>query len=180
MENNKRENMRQLKQKDVKPIREQLIKKEGGVCPVSKLDITCGDACLDHAHEDSLHPDSETVEGQVRGVLHKYANALEGAWRSKFRRSGLNGYMSFEEALINMHYYLMNNRELYLHPSHAPGPRKLMKSSFNDLKRAIIGANKFLEKPIKVPDFPKSGRCTKRICELFDMFGIYPKYYGKK
>ena len=176
--NKKGETLKQMKQKDVKPLREELIKKEGGKCPVSGLDITNGDACLDHAHEHSQV--SETVEGQVRGVLHKYANSLEGAWRSKYRRSGLADFITFEELLLNMYTYLTENRELYLHPSHAPGPRKLMKSSYRELEREVKKANQYLEKPIKMPEYPKSGRCTKKLCELFEKFGIYPRYYAKR
>jgi len=169
--------LKQLKQKDVKPLREELVKKVGGKCPISGLDITNGDACLDHAHENSEF--SETIEGQIRSVLHKYANSLEGAWRSKYRRSGLKDVITFEELLINMYIYLTQCREPYLHPSHAPGPRKIMKSSYNELSRAIKNANKYLNKPIKIPPYPKSKRLTKRLKELYDIFGIYPKYYNK-
>jgi len=168
--------MKQLKQKDVKPLREELTKKEGGFCPVSGLDITDGSACLDHSHEDSKF--SETIEGQIRGVLHKFANSLEGSWRSKYRRSGLSGYITFEELLLNMYTYLMESRELYLHPSHAQKPRKLMKQSYNKLTKEVKHANGYLKKPIKIPDYPKSRRLTKRLKELYEQFGIYPEYYS--
>jgi hypothetical protein len=72
----------------------------------------------------------------------------------------------------------MESREPLLHPSHAPKPRKLMKSSYNELKREIKKANHFLSKPLKMPDYPKSKRLTKRLKELYEQFAIYPKFYG--
>ena len=168
--------MQQLKQKDIKKIRDELVKHNDGKCPVSGLDISNGDACLDHAHQDSEI--SETVEGQVRGVLHKFANSLEGSWRARYLRSGLANEITFEELLINMYTYLMEYREPMLHPSHAQKPRKLMKSSYNELKREVNNANRYLKRKIKMPDYPKSKRLTKKLKELYEKFGIIPKYYS--
>jgi len=171
--------MKQLKSTEIKEVRERLAKKTNQKCPITNLDISNGTAALDHAHEHSLHPKSETVEGQVRGTIHKYANSLEGQMRSKFRRSGLAQVISFEEFLFNLYTYLMDFREPLLHPQHAPKKPKLMKSSYNDLAREIKNANTYLAKPIKIPPYPKSKRCTKRLKELYEQFKIYPKFYTK-
>jgi len=171
--------MKQMKSTDTKEIREHLAKKTNGICPITGLDVSNGDGCLDHAHEASEHPLSETVEGQIRGTIHKYANSLEGQMRSKFRRSGLAQIMCFEDFLLKLHHYLMDFREPLLHPTHAPKKPKLMKSSYNELVREIKNANFYLKKPIKIPDYPKSKRLTKRIKELFEQFKIYPRYYTK-
>ncbi len=170
--------MQQLKQKDVKSIREEIAERQGGLCPVSGLDVSNGDAALDHAHSASDF--TETVEGQVRGVLHRFANSLEGSMRSKYRRSGLAQHITFEEVLLNLYMYLMEYRLPLLHPSHAPRPRKLMKQSYNKLAKEVKGANKYLKKPIKMPDYPKSRRLTKRLKELYEQFGLYPEYYGTR
>jgi hypothetical protein len=171
--------MKQMKQAEIKEIRERLAKKNNYLCPITNLDISNGDAALDHSHQDSTHPLSETVEGQVRGTIHRFANSLEGSMRSKFRRSGLASVMSFEEFLLNLYNYLMDYREPLLHPQHAPRPKKLMKSSYNELKREILKANHYLNRPIKIPPYPKSKRLTKRLKELFEQFKIYPRYYTK-
>ena len=62
---------------------------------------------------------------------------------------------------------------------HTTKPRKLMKSSYNELKREIDKVNKYMKKPIKIPNYPKSKRLTKRLKELYEQFGIYPRYYSK-
>ncbi len=169
--------MKQLKKSDIKEVREQLARKTNNLCPISGLDISNGDAALDHSHENSLY--TETIEGQIRGTIHKYANSLEGQMRSKYRRSGLAKSISFEEFLFNLYNYLMNFREPMIHPMSAPKAEKLMKSSYNELMKEINNYNRYLAKPIKMPCYPKSKRLTKRLRELFDQFKIYPRYYSK-
>ncbi len=171
--------MKQLKHSDIKQIRELLAEKTEFICPISGLSLLDGSAALDHSHQDSDHPASETIEGQVRGTIHKYANSLEGQMRSKFRRSGLAKVISFEEFLLNLYTYLMDFREPMIHPMSAPKSKKLMKSSFNHLVREINNYNCYLEKPIKIPPYPKSKRLTKRLKELYDKFGIDPRFYTK-
>ena len=169
--------MRQLKGKDIKGIREELWEKNDHVCPVLLIEIDKCDLNLDHAHQDSLV--SETVSGQIRGSIHKFANSLEGSLRSKYRRSGVARYITFEEFLYNLWNYLMNNREPLLHPQHQPKAKKLMKSSYNELAREIKNCNEHLKKPIKIPVYPKSKRLTKKLGELFEKFAIVPRYYTK-
>jgi hypothetical protein len=166
-----------MKQTEIKELRERLLKKNDGCCPILEIPLDPSDSALDHAHEASKC--SETVEGQIRGTIHKFANTLEGQMRSKYRRSGVAKYISFEDFLFNLHSYLMNSRELYLHPSHQAKPRKLMKSSYNDLKREITKANTYLKKPIKIPDYPKSKKLTKKLKDLYEQFAIYPRYYNQ-
>ena len=169
--------MQQLKQKDVKKIREQLLGKQDGKCAIMDLVIDPSDAALDHAHEASEYTDLR--EGQIRGVLHKFANSLEGQMRSKYRRSGCARFISFEEFLLGLYNYLTSDGYPLLHPSNSPKPRKLMKSSYRELEREIKKINKYNKKQIKFPPYPKSGICTKKLCELFDQVKIYPKYYNK-
>ncbi len=171
--------MKQLKHKDIKEIREMLCEKVDWICPVSGLDLRNGNATCDHSHEDSTHPNSETVEGQVRGPLHRFANSLEGQMRAKFRRSGLAKEISFEEFLFNLYNYLMDFREPMIHPMSAPKHNKLTKRSYNKLAKEIKQTNEYLTKKIKLPPYPKSKRLTKKLKELYDKFGIYPEYYTK-
>lgn len=168
--------MKQLKQKDIKQVREELLKKNNYICPILKIPLDPKDAALDHSHQDSEV--SETKEGQIRSTIHKYANSLEGVMRSRYRRSGVSQWISFEEFLLNLYNYLMEYREPMLHPSHAPKPRKLKKSSYNKLVKEIKECNQYLKKPIKIPPYPKSKRLTKRLKELYEQFGIYPEYYS--
>lgn len=169
--------MQQLNQLDVKQYRKEILELQGGICPILQEEIQEGYACLDHAHEDSLY--SETQKGQIRGVLNRYANSLEGSMRARFKRSGLSNIITFEEFLINLYTYLVDHRYPLLHPSNKPRTRKLQKRSYQELKREINEVNKYLDKPIKMPDFPKSGRLTKRLKELYHRFGLTPKFYAK-
>jgi gas vesicle protein len=167
--------LKSMKQEDIKALREQLLKANGYKCRCSGLPLNPEDAALDHAHQSSDY--TETQEGQVRGVIHKFVNSIEGQWRSKYLRSGLKDMITFEELLLAMYEYLMTAREPYLHPSANPKPRKLMKSSYNQLKKEIEQVNKHLHKQIKIPPYPKSQRLTKRLKELFEQFDIEPKFY---
>lgn len=169
--------MKQLNQKDIQEIRQEILEKQKYTCPILKVEIPVGFACLDHAHEESEF--SETKNGQIRGVLHKYANSLEGVFRSRFKRSGVANLITFEEFLLNLHIYLMEHRHPLLHPTNKPRTRKLQKRSYQELKREILEVNKFLNKPIKIPPYPKSGRLTKTLKNLFEQFGLIPMYYAK-
>ena len=57
--------------------------------------------------------------------------------------------------------------------------RKKIQREVNQLKREVEKCNKFLLKPMQIPIFPKSGRLTKKLKELFDKFGIDPRFYTK-
>lgn len=163
-------NSKQLKQKDVKEVREQILKENNFICPICTLPLDPKDAALDHDHQT----------GFVRGTICKKCNSLEGVWRSRVIRLGLKDTIPFEELLLNMYKYLTQDQTEYIHPSHMPKPRKLMKSSYNELKREIEHCNKYLKRPVKVPPYPKSKRLTKRLGELFKQFGIIPRFYNAK
>jgi len=163
--------MHQMSQKEIAPLREELLKKNDGVCPLCTTKIDQGNEALDHCHDT----------GQIRNTICKQCNSLEGQMKSKWVRSGVAKKVPFAEYLYNLSQYL--NPDLYLpilHPSCKPGPRKLMKSSYNRLLREVTHCNEYLKRPIKVPDYPKSKRLTKKLKELYEKYGIEPKYYGAK
>lgn len=160
--------MHQMSQKEVSVERLRLWKEQKEICPLCLEKIVWCDAALDHCH----------TTGRIRGVLHKNCNSAEGALKSKFIRSGAGKLTSFEEYLLQLHLYLIKEHHLLLHPSHAPRPRKLMKRSYNKLKREIEKCNKFIKRPLKVPPYPKSKRLTKKLKELYESFGIEAEYYG--
>ena len=103
--------------------------------------------------------------------------------KSKFRRSGVEKKVSFEIYLRNLSEYLTKDHHPILHPSHAPKPRKLQKRSFQELLKLIEAHNHYAKKykarKIRIPLFPKSGKLTKKLKELYEQFKIYPKYYSK-
>lgn len=164
---------KQLKQRNIREERERILIEQDYICPLCNEIIEPCDAALDHDHENGL----------IRGVLHKVCNSGEGQMRGKFRRSGIAKYSSFEEYLLNLSLYLTKEQHMMLHPSHAPKPRKLQKRSYQELLKALEQYNHYAKenknRKIKIPDFPKSGKLTKRLKELYEQFKIYPKYYSK-
>jgi len=159
----------QLKQTDVKPLREKILKDNKFICPLCENPLAPCDSALDHCHSS----------GQIRNVICKTCNSLEGVFKSRWIRLGVAKKVPFDVFLRNLAEYLIAEPLPLLHPSCNPKPRKLMKSSYNKLKRDIDCYNKHLKKPIKMPEYPKSKRLTKRLKELFLQFGIDPMYYSK-
>ena len=158
-----------LKHKDIKPLREKLWEKNENKCPICKRDIEEGDLALDHDHDTTL----------IRNTICKKCNSYEGVVKSKWKRSGLMSHIPFDELLRNLAEYLIQEQLPLIHPSHTEKKPKLMKSSYNKLEREVKKVNTYLSKKIRMPDFPKSGRMTKRLKELFEQMGIEPRYYTK-
>jgi hypothetical protein len=158
-----------LKQKDIKPLREKLWKQNNFCCPICKRELDQSELALDHDHDTTL----------IRNTICKRCNSLEGALKAKWKRSGLMKHISFVDFLTSLSEYLNNDQLPFIHPMHTAKPRKLMKSSYNELKREVEKANTYLKKQIKIPDYPKSKRLTKKLKEIYDKFGIYPRYYSK-
>ena len=158
-----------LKHKDIKPLREKLWKENDFCCPICGSILPESDCALDHSHDTGL----------IRNTICKKCNSLEGIFKSKWKRSGLMDLIEFADLLESMAMYLKKDHLPYLHPTAVMKKPKLMKSSYNTLKREIERANNYLEKPIKMPDYPKSKRLTKKLKELYEQFGIEPKYYTR-
>ena len=157
-----------LKHKDIKPLREKLWKQNDYCCPICERPLTAEDLALDHDHDTTL----------IRNTICKRCNSIEGIFKSKWKRSGLMDFIDFDQLLENLSIYLRQEQLPYIHPSHVEKHPKLMKSSYNTLKREIEHINKYLEKPIKIPPYPKSKRLTKKLKELYDRCGLEPKFYS--
>ena len=57
-----------LKSREIKEYREHELKKQKGICPLCKTEITPEEATLDHSYDN----------GRVRAVLHRSCNGAEG------------------------------------------------------------------------------------------------------
>jgi hypothetical protein len=66
-----------IKPKDIKPLREQLLIEQGGLCALCQEPIQEGQAVLDHCHKT----------GQLRSVLHRGCNAYIGALENNQKRN---------------------------------------------------------------------------------------------
>ncbi len=155
----------QLQQKDIDPLRTKILKEQGGVC------IICGKvpkrACLDHAHKKRLK-----LSGQIRGVCCSSCNVMIAKCENNSVRYAIP-LKQLPSILRSIADYLEKPLYPYMHPSEAPKPKKLQKSSYAKLvkklkEKGYIG---------KIPDFPKSGKLTKGLDKLYSIVNIKPSYY---
>ena len=165
--------MKQLKQSDIKPLRNEILKKQNYTCPLCGKHITENDRItLDHQHKlRKSDVNGVNGNGQIRGVLCSDCNALEGKIfnnQTRFlNQPSIEGRIRWLQNLIK--YY---NQDLYpyIHPSEAEKPRELSKRNFNKLKK---------EYKLKYPnkkelEYPKSKKITKQLILLYNEFNINP------
>lgn len=161
-----------LKSKDVKELREKLHEEQNCVCPVCNEVTSHDSTTLDHQHKlfksQELH---ENGAGEIRGVLCFVCNAFEGMVLSKYVRQGLHKKdISQSDLLRNLANYLERDNLPYVHPSEVPKPDKIKKQSYKKLLKVYAGKAKF-------PEYPASGKLTKRLKELFEEYDITPEFY---
>ena len=163
--------MIQLKHKDLKPLREKWHNEQNEICPILKKAYPIEFFCVDHQHKLVNELPSEDGKGLCRGAIHLQANSLEGKISNAFKRLGLHKHIELTDYLRNLADYLEDNRihkgELLIHPTEAPKKKKLMKSSYNQLKSANNGF-------FKMPEY-NNGSLTKRLQFLFDKYRLTPK-----
>jgi len=160
--------MKQLKQKDLKELRERLYKEQKGICPICKTQIRLDEAVVDHQHKTLKERAGVNGAGLIRGVLCLRCNSVEGGMVNKYKRYGvyLKDYVQF---LRNLADYLEQEPLPYIHPTEAPKIPKVGKRDFNKLLKLY---------KIKYPKrkkgltYPKSGKMSKKWIELFDEFDI--------
>lgn len=162
--------MQQLKQSELKPLREKLHKEQKGICPILKQKFDIIDFVLDHQHKRVGDPIGENGDGLVRGCIHNQANVIEGKITNTYKRYGLHKFISLPELLRNLADYLEQDNLPYIHPSEKAKDKKLKKRSYNTLKKAYSGKAKF-------PPYPKSGKNTVPLRRLFERFNILPEFY---
>jgi len=154
----------QLKHKQIKEVRENILEEQGGICPLCNYKIDSSDAALDHQHRTKFETVGVDGAGLCRGVLHKTCNSLEGQMLSKFKRSGVKG-VTFPQYLRNLADYLEKKNYNLIHPSEIQ-TEKFSKRLFNKLLKLYI--KKYPNrKPI---EYPKTGNLTKKMSDLLEEF----------
>jgi hypothetical protein len=153
---------KQLKSTEIPKLREKLLEKQNGICPICKRDIK--DACLDHSHTKRIKG-----TGFIRGVLCRTCNVFIAKSENNCARYGI-AQNDLPTILRSCAIYLERPHHPYIHPSERPKERKLKKSSYNKLRKSYSGKAKF-------PEYPKSGRLTKQLKQLFNKYNIEPEFY---
>lgn len=156
--------IKQLRQKDLPALREQILQQQDYICPICGKDIN--DPCVDHSHTKRTKG-----TGQIRGVVCRACNVLIAKVENNCVRYGVD-QNDLPDVLRNMADYLESEHLPILHPSETPKPPILKKSSYNKLKKQYNGRAKF-------PEYPKSGQLTKELSKLFQRYNIEPEFYKR-
>jgi hypothetical protein len=169
--------LRQLKQKEIKSLKIHLHKKQKRICPILGTKFKASKMVLDHQHKTKKEKIGKNGAGLARGAIHFQANVLEGKITNAFKRYGLAKFgITLPDFLRNLADYLERENLPYIHPNEKPPKKKLMKRSYNKLRKL------YDKKPIKskFPDFPKSGKLIKPLEKLYNHYGLQPEFYGNK
>ena len=154
----------QLKQKDIKEIREKLQKEQKGICPICKKKIKR--PVLDHDH-------TKRVKGT--GLCRQVICSSCNVFLAKIENNAVRYSVSKQElpfVLLNISEYLLKPHTKYIHPSEKKPQPQIKKTCFNRLNKVYQG--KFPRK--KKLTFPKRGRLTKKLQGLFKDFHIKIEY----
>jgi hypothetical protein len=100
--------MNQIKTKDIAQVRADLLTQQCGLCGLCGEVIEPGKAVLDHDHKS----------GQIRGVLHRGCNALEGQIANALPRNLITP-KRLAEIFARWDQYHQDLKPL-LHPRHKP------------------------------------------------------------
>lgn len=123
--------MKKLKQSEIKPLREKMLKAQGGQDPITGLQIT--DAVLDHDH----------ASGAIRCVLQREVNAFEGKVWNAYKRFIRPLGASYEDVMIALiEYWSKDYSENPTHPKHRTEKDKVIREYRKRIKRAKLQKTK--------------------------------------
>lgn len=163
--------MIQLKVTELKELRLKWHTEQEFVCPILKLYFPVEDMVIDHAHGNKVQDETSKL---CRGCINRQVNAFEGKITNNYKRLGLEKYIDLPTVLRNLADYLENNKahtdEKYIHPSEKIKEPKLSKRNYNLLKKEYLKTGR----RAKFPEYPKTGKITKKLKEMFTEFNISP------
>src|SRR5690606_38061756 len=150
----------QLLHSQVQFIRNSLLEKQSGLCPVCKRLVVM--PTLDHYHSKK-----HFGSGLVRGTLCNTCNRIVGVIENHFFRNNID-YSDGLNVLRNIADYILESRTRYIHTSEKPKSPRLMNSSYNKLVKVIDGKQ-------KVPPYTK--RFSRKLELLFSKYKVEPTFY---
>jgi len=154
---------KQLNLKDIPYYRKLIANIQNNRCAICGEKLDEG-AALDHQHRFKNEPIGENGAGLVRGVLCRRCNTFEGKIFNNTRRFQVKNINEWLKKLIE---YWDSPNYPYIHPSEKPKKPKISKRQYNLLKKNY-------DKKAKFPEFPKSGKLTKKLESLFNEYNISP------
>jgi len=155
----------QLTSSKIPKIRNQLLEKQNGICPICKEQVKS--PCLDHHHKRKIKG-----TGLVRGVLCRNCNSFIAKAENNCIRFAID-QSKLPEILRSVANYLEQDHTIFIHPSEKPKEKKLKKSSYCQLKK------EYLKCPVRTlfPDYPKSGKLIKSLEKLYQYYKLEPGFY---
>lgn len=145
-----------LKQSDIKPLRDRLLKEQNGICPICSKKAQ--PPVLDHEHRKKYGG-----SGKIRGVLCSTCNSLLGKIENSIVR-----YRIAKEQLPNVlrgiAMYVEKPHLDFIHPSEKSKTKLLGKREFK--KVAKYYSEKYPKRKSLI--FPKSGKVNKQINDLLN------------
>lgn len=179
---NPEDDLIQLKSSDIQGVRTEMAKLQNGKCPICGNDLRESEMTLDHQHKfKKTDENGEGGNGLIRGCLCRNCNAFEGkVFNGLSRFLGIRTTEERIKALQNIIKYYESGCYPMIHPTEAKKEKQISKRQFNRLQKAYKEA--FLEeqktrknpKEFKQLEFPKTGKLTKNLRELFEKFEISP------
>jgi len=172
---------KELKQKDIKILKEKLHKENNGICPLLGIPVPVEKMALDHIHKLKSEPYA-TDKGTIRNAIEFRANAMEGKitnnWKRYYSADTSKHPTDLPTYLRNLADYLeagayTEDGDYFIHPSEVPKKPKIKKSTFN--KMIKLFKVKYPKK--KVPVYPKSQKLTKLLDKLYTEFNVIDIYY---
>lgn len=171
-------NLIQMKQNDIKTLKEKLWLENNKKCPLLDIEVPLDKMALDHIHKLKSEDPSEQ-KGTIRNAIEFRANAMEGKitnnWKRYFGSDEANHPINLPDFLRNLADYLEkgaynNNGIFYIHPSEKQVEQNISKRQYNKLAKLYKKSGK----KKKFPDYPKSSKLTVELGKLFEEFNIEP------
>lgn len=167
----------EMKQADIKPLREKLWLKNNKKCPVLDKEIPFSDTACDHSHKRKDEEYSPT-KGVIRETLDFRTNAVLGKLENSIKRTGLHldpdfhlpTFLRNAADYFEKGAYQDSEGNYYVHPKEVKKLPFVSKRNYNKLKKEYLESGK----RAKFPDYPKSKKLTKKLEVLFNEFNIEP------
>ncbi len=166
-----------MKSSEIKLLKEKIWEMNGKKCPVLNKEIPLEKMVLDHNHTRKNDEYSEN-KGTIRTSLEFRVNVCLGKLENSIKRLGLDKDDDFNisEFLRNAADYFeagpYKDEEgfVYIHPKEVKREPNISKKNYNKLSKEYKKSGK----KAKFPEFPLSGKLTKKLKELFEEFQISP------
>lgn len=166
-------NFIEMKQSDIRPLKEKIWLQNDKKCPVLGVERPLDKMVLDHIHS-TLSDEYATNKGTIRTSLDFRVNAVLGKLENAIKRTGLD-----KEEYFNMGDFLRKaanyfdaepyheDNNYFIHPNEVKKLPNVSKKNYNKLKKVYTGKAKF-------PDYPNSKKLTKPLEKLFKEYEIEP------